>query len=142
LPTEAEWEYAARERGRKVRFGNGQDIARASEMNIDATSGKFAYAEQGESRGKAIPVGSFPPNSLGLHDMSGNAWEWCSDFMGRYPKEPQTNPYQQEGVQGPRRAARGGPWVGDASFARVATRLGWVSDDRCNNIGFRVARSK
>lgn len=43
---------------------------------------------------------------------------------------------------GPRRAARGGPWVGDASIARVSTRMGWVADGRCNNIGFRLARSK
>ena len=87
-------------------------------------------------------MGSFKPNSLGLHDMSGNVWEWCSDFVGRYPSEPQTNPYQTEGVMGPRRAARGGPWVGDASGARVSVRLGWTAKDRCNNIGFRLARTK
>jgi formylglycine-generating enzyme required for sulfatase activity len=142
LPTEAEWEYAARERGKKVRFGNGQDIARPAEMNFNAAEGEFKYAEKGKLRGKTVPVGSFKPNSLGLHDMSGNVWEWCSDIVGLYPDKPQTNPYQQKGVMGPRRAARGGPWAGDASFARVSARIGWVADDRCNNIGFRIARSK
>ena len=142
LPTEAEWEYAAREGGQKIRFGNGQDIARPTEMNFNAADAEFAFAEKGECRRKTAPVGSFTPNSLGLYDMSGNVWEWCSDFLGQYPGKPQTNPYQRKGMKGPRCAARGGPWVGDASFARVSTRMGWVADDRCNNIGFRIARSK
>jgi formylglycine-generating enzyme required for sulfatase activity len=142
LPTEAEWEYAARERGRKVRFGNGQDVARPAEMNFNAAEGEFAYAEKGELRAKTVPVGSFEPNSLGLYDMSGNVWEWCSDLVGRYTDSPQTDPYQQQGLMGPRRAARGGPWAGPASMARVSARLGWVAEDRCNNIGFRVARSR
>jgi len=68
--------------------------------------------------------------------------EWCSDFVGQYPKQAQKNPYQQEGMRGPRRVARGGAWAGDASIARVSARLGWVAEDRCNNIGFRLARSK
>ena len=142
LPTEAEWEYAARERGRKVRFGNGQDVARLAEMNFKASEGEFEYAEKGEVRGKTVPVGSYKPNSLGLYNMSGNVCEWCSDMLARYPKTPQTDPYQRRGMRGPRRAARGGPFAGDASFARVATRVGWVAEDRCNNTGFRVARSK
>ncbi|UCC30100.1 MAG: SUMF1/EgtB/PvdO family nonheme iron enzyme [Phycisphaerales bacterium] len=142
LPTEAEWEYAARERGKKVRFGNGRNTARSSEMNFNAAGGSFVYAEVGEYRGRTTPVGTFKPNNQGLHDMSGNVWEWCSDFLGKYKPGPQTNPYQTEGMMGPRRAARGGPWVGDASWARVATRIGWTSEDRCNNIGFRLARSK
>ena len=142
LPTEAEWEYAARERGRKIRFGNGQDISRSSEMNFNAAEDQSAFAEKGEFRKKTTPVGSFRPNSLGLYDMSGNVWEWCSDFLGRYAKQSQTNPYQQKGMMGPRRAARDGPWAGDASWARASARIGWVADDRCNMIGFRIARSK
>ena len=142
LPTEAEWEYAARERGRKVRFGNGQDVARPAEMNFNAAASEFKYAEKGKLRGRTVPVGTFKPNGLGLYDMSGNVWEWCSDIVGRYPNKPRSNPYQQKGLMGPRRAARGGPWVGDASIARVSTRMGWVACDRCNNIGFRLARSE
>jgi len=142
LATEAEWEFAARERGRKVRFGNGRNTARASEINFDARSDEYSYAEHGEYRGRTTPVGSFKPNSLGLHDMSGNVWEWCSDHVDRYPTDSETNPYQTRGDLDRRRAARGGPWVGDASVAQVTVRLGWVAEDRCNNIGFRVARSE
>jgi formylglycine-generating enzyme required for sulfatase activity len=142
LPTEAEWEFAARERGKKIRFGNGKNSARSSEMNFNAAGRQFPYSEKGELRGRTIPVGSFEPNGLGLHDMSGNVWEWCSDFVCEYTSEPQTDPYQVKGlIMGPRRTARGGPWVGDASFARVTARIGWVANDRCNNIGFRIARS-
>jgi formylglycine-generating enzyme required for sulfatase activity len=142
LPTEAEWEYAARERGKKIRFGNGRNTARSSEMNFNAAKGDFPYAVKGEYRMRTTPVGSFRPNSLGMHDMSGNVWEWCSDFLGQYGPQPQTNPYQQEGMMGPRRVARDGPWAGDASWARTSVRMGWVADDRCNMIGFRIARSK
>jgi formylglycine-generating enzyme required for sulfatase activity len=140
LPTEAEWEYAARERGKKVRFGNGQSVARASEMNFDAASGEGAHAEKGEFRKRTVPVASFKPNALGLYDMSGNVWEWCSDFLGAYADKPQTNPYQTEGTQ-ERRAARGGPWGGDASWQSVFVRIGWQAEERCNNIGFRIART-
>ena len=87
-------------------------------------------------------MGSFSPNDLGLYDMSGNLWEWCGDFVDRYPAEPTTNPYQVNGDIGQRRAARGGPWVGDARLARASARFGWVAEDRCNNVGFRVARSR
>lgn len=139
LPTEAEWEFAARERGKKIRFGNGQDLARSSEINFDASSGEYSFAEKGEYRGKTTPVGSFNPNELGLYDMSGNVWEWSSDFVDRYPSESTTNPYQVDGDIGQRRAARGGPWVGDARIARVSARFGWVAEDRCNNLGFRFA---
>ena len=62
---EAEWQFAARERGRKIRFGNGQDIARSSEMNFNAAEDQSAFAEKGEFRKKTTPVGSFRPNSLG-----------------------------------------------------------------------------
>jgi len=143
LPTEAEWEYAARERGKKVRFGNGRNVARSSEIVFNAAEGEFAYAEKGEFRGRTRPVGSFSPNSRGLHDMSGNVWEWCSDYLRAYTTEEQTNPY---GVKGEglsmRRAARGGRWAGGADELRASARFGWVPEDRCNNIGLRVARTR
>jgi formylglycine-generating enzyme required for sulfatase activity len=141
LPTEAEWEYAARGGGKTVRFGNGRNIARSSEINFDAATGVQAYSEKGPYRRRTVPVGSFKPNDLGLFDMAGNVWEWCSDFVGTYGNEEQVNPYNRSGAQS-RRAARGGRWGGSASELRVSARMGWVSNDRCNNIGFRVARSK
>ncbi|MFH1998023.1 MAG: SUMF1/EgtB/PvdO family nonheme iron enzyme [Planctomycetota bacterium] len=142
LPTEAEWEFAARERGKKIRFGNGKNVARSDEMNFDAAGKEEPYSEKGECRGKTVPVGSFKPNALGLYDMAGNLWEWCSDYLCAYKKESQKNPYQTEGLlAGSRRVARDGPWVGGSSLARAAARYGWVANDRCNNIGFRLARS-
>jgi formylglycine-generating enzyme required for sulfatase activity len=138
LPTEAEWEYAAREGGRRVRFGNGQDLARSSEIAFDAGAGDFAYLERGGGPGRTTPVGSYPPNRLGLFDMSGNAWEWVSDRYRPYGREAQTDPYVAVGDE---QILRGGRWGGAAFEARVFHRSPWVRNDRCNNSGFRVARS-
>jgi len=139
LPTEAEWEYAAREGGRRVRFGNGKDVARSSEINFRGDEGEYEYLELGEYAGRTKPVGSFPPNGLGLYDMSGNAWEWVSDGYTEYTGEPQVNPYV---TAGRRHALRGGRWGGDASEIRVFHRTPYLGSDRCNNSGFRIARSK
>ncbi len=141
LPTEAEWEYAARDRGRKVRFGNGRDVAKVSEINCSPVPSDAQHAKTGKSRGRTTVVASFPPSRLGLYDMAGNVWEWCSDFVGRYRAEKQRDPYQLEGVQS-RRAARGGRWGGGALELRASYRFGCLANDRCNNIGFRLARSK
>jgi formylglycine-generating enzyme required for sulfatase activity len=139
LPTEAEWEFAARERGRRVRFGNGQLVARSAEITFDAGVGDFPYLERGENPGRTAPVGSHPPNDLGLHDMSGNAWEWVHDPYAPYPDgAAETSPPVGNGD---RRILRGGRWGGDASEARVFHRSSWLRNDRCNNSGFRVARS-
>ena len=138
LPTEAEWEYAAREGGRKVRFGNGKNIVKSSEINFRGDDGQYEYLERGEYIGKTKPVGSYPPNSLGLYDMSGNAWEWVSDKYASYSSEFQVNPYM---TSGSKYILRGGRWGGDAFEARVFHRSSWPGNDRCNNSGFRLARS-
>jgi len=138
LPTEAEWEYAARERGRKLRFGNGRNVARAREINFDAGRGTNSYLERGEFRGRTVPIGSFEPNALGLFDMSGNVWEWCSDWFSPYAQSVTVNPHPAVGV---RRVARGGRWGGSAAEARSTARFAWRPNNRCNNIGFRLARS-
>jgi formylglycine-generating enzyme len=138
LPTEAEWEFAARERGKKVRFGNGKDVARASEINFDASSAKYAYAEKGVKRDRSTPVGSFAPNALGLYDMSGNAWEWCTDLLSEYPTTKRVNPYTPGDDP---RILRGGSMGGDARGARVASRACFGRADHCGNSGFRLART-
>jgi formylglycine-generating enzyme required for sulfatase activity len=141
LPTEAEWEYAARGGGKTVRYGNGRNIARSSEINFNPGVGDSAPSGDEQFRKGTVRVGSFRSNDLGLYDMAGNVWEWCSDFVGPYGTEAQVNPYCTSGPQA-RRAARGGRWGGGADELRVSTRMGWASHERCNNIGFRVARSK
>jgi formylglycine-generating enzyme required for sulfatase activity len=136
LPTEAEWEFAARERGRKVRFGNGQDVARTSEINFDASSDRYPYGEKGLDLQRSAPVGSFKPNSLGLYDMSGNAWEWCTDCAGDYPAEKRVNPC----IPGDEpRILRGGGIGGDAKSVRVFSRACFGRADHCGNSGFRIA---
>jgi len=138
LPTEAEWEYAAREGGRKVRFGNGKNVAKSSEINFRADAGEYEYLERGQYLKTTTPVGNFAPNSLGIFDMSGNAWEWVSDKFATYTNETRTNPYCFDDAG---HALRGGRWGGDAAEARVSCRSPWVRNDRCNNSGFRIARS-
>ena len=139
LPTEAEWEYAAREGGRKVRFGNGKNVARSSEINFRGDTGEYDYLERGKYLKGTSAAGSYPPNSLGLYDMSGNAWEWAGDRFVKYTNKARVNPYT---IEGRGHALRGGRWGGDASEARVFSRSPWTRNDRCNNSGFRVARSK
>jgi formylglycine-generating enzyme required for sulfatase activity len=138
LPTEAEWEYAARERGRDVRFGTGRNTARSAEMNFRGDEAKQPYVELGLYRKGTTPVGTFPANSIGLHDISGNAWEWVSDTYTAYDTVTASNPYK---VNGSERILRGGRWGGDAFEARVFHRSSWPRNDRCNNSGFRIARS-
>jgi len=142
LPTEAEWEFAARERGEKVRFGNGKNTASSEDINFDGGRGDFSYLIKSGFRKGTVPIGSFKPNSLGLYDMSGNGWEWCSDYYGSYPKENTLNPHVSErtGING--RVMRGGRWGGSAFDVRVFAREQYTSNNRCNNSGFRIARSK
>ena len=83
------------------------------------------------------PVGSFKPNALGLYDMSGNAWEWCTDSGGSdYPAAKQINPCAQGGKN---RIVRGGTWDTDAKACRASARIDWRPNEWCWASGFRVA---
>jgi len=140
LPTEAEWEYAARAGGKKVRFGNGRDIADPKEINFNASAGyKKPYSVVGEYRRKTLPVGSFAPNALGLYDMSGNVWEWCWDWYDSYSTSAQTNPKGPNTGSG--RVIRGGSWRGSPRYCRVAGRFGSSPGGRGYDIGFRLSRT-
>ncbi|MEO0340908.1 MAG: SUMF1/EgtB/PvdO family nonheme iron enzyme [Bacteroidota bacterium] len=142
LPTEAEWEYAARNRGKQVRFGNGKDIADANEMNFNAEDYKETYSRKGEYKGKTMPYGSYQVSPLGLYDMSGNVWEWCWDWYSsdyytnskntRYPKGPSS---------GSNRVRRGGSWDNTPRYCRAAIRSYDGPTIRYNTLGFRVALS-
>jgi formylglycine-generating enzyme required for sulfatase activity len=141
LPSEAEWEYAARGRGQKVRFGNGKDILQPSEANFDARKDyKQPYSEVGEYRGKTIPVKSFAANALGLYDMAGNVWEWCADdWHGDYKNAPADGRAWVDSPRGTDRVFRGGSWISYPLFARAASRNDYSPANENDNLGFRVA---
>ncbi len=142
LPTEAEWEYAARSGGKRVRFGNGKDVADPSEINFAGSAAyKTNYSRVGVFREKTIPVGSFRPNDLGLHDMTGNVWEWCWDWFGEnyYAKSEQDNPTGPS--LGYRRVLRGGSWGNPPDNVRVAYRNGRDPSTGDFDYGFRLARA-
>lgn len=136
LPTEAEWEYAARG-GPAVAALEKPSVAPgyAGSMN----SGEVAWYAPNASR-KTWPVGQKKANELGLHDMSGNVWEWCWDFYGTYPKaavsDPDT-PVQRTNA----RVIRGGAWFTPANLIRTTYRFWSAANLKVNTIGFRLARS-
>ena len=142
LPTEAEWEYAARAGGKKVRFGNGKDVADPKEINFDGSADyKKSYSLVGEYRGKTLPVGSLnSPNTLGIHGMSGNVWEWCWDWYDEnyYHTSPAEDPYGSN--TGEFRVLRGGCWVNVPDFCRASYRFNYFPGLCTNGIGFRLAR--
>jgi len=142
LPTEAEWEYAARGGGKAVLFGNGKNIVDPKAVNFNGSASyKKSYSIAGEERQKTVPVGSLnSPNALGLHDMSGNVREWCSDWYGDYPSGSQTNPTGPS--SGSYRVLRGGSWYYYPQSCRVAFRDYVSPGDRYDDLGFRLARTK
>jgi formylglycine-generating enzyme required for sulfatase activity len=132
LPTEAEWEYAAR-------GGNlSKDFKYAGSNNLD----EVAWYEANSSE-KTHPVGQKCPNELGLYDMSGNVWEWCQDWYqdlyDSYSASAQTNPTGPN--TGSYRVIRGGSWYDGPKSARVAYRSGYRPSVRRRDIGFRLART-
>jgi formylglycine-generating enzyme required for sulfatase activity len=127
LPTEAEWEYAARG------GSSGRGYKYSGSNNLD----EVAWHE-GNSGSKTHPVGQKKANELGLYDMSGNVYEWCADWYGDYSSGPQTNPKGPS--SGDNRVLRGGSWHHDGWFCRVSNRIGYIPWYRTIHDGFRVAR--
>ncbi|MFC1890121.1 SUMF1/EgtB/PvdO family nonheme iron enzyme [Thermodesulfobacteriota bacterium] len=127
LPTEAEWEYAARSGGRKEKYSGGSNLDSVAWYNDN--SGK-----------KTHPVGEKAPNGLGLYDLTGNVWEWCGDRYdkGYYSKSSGNNPTGPS--SGSRRVLRGGSWDDLARYLRVSYRYRSVPVFRNYNIGFRCAQ--
>ncbi len=130
LPTEAEWEYAARggQEGKKNNF----TYAGSNEVDEVAWTGNNA-------RSRTQPVMQKKPNELGLYDMSGNVWEWCWDWFGDYPSSAQANPHGPE--SGSYRVLRGGSWYSVPADARCAFRSYSYPDRRNIFNGFRLARA-
>ena len=146
LPTEAEWEYAARG-GQNNVYTRTHTSKTAS---TTATGTYYCYSGSnnignvawyvGNSSSKTHEVGTKAPNELGIYDMSGNVYEWCSDWYGSYSSSSQTNPTGP--TTGSYRVSRGGRWSSSARYCRVSSRYDNTPDYRDNTLGLRLVCSR
>ena len=136
LPTEAQWEYACRAGGQRRQYGtaSGKLDLHSANYGTEQCCGRDArdgYLE-------AARVGSYPPNGLGLHDMTGNLWEWVQDTYDEqaYVKSPVTDPVQQS--KSPVRVTRGGSYMSSPGMSRCTDRKSIDPDTRDFDLGFRL----
>lgn len=130
LPTEAEWEFAARggNKSKKYQFSGSDTL-------------DFVGWNMLNSKEDMQPVGQKRPNELGLYDMSGNVWEWCNDWYSNvyYASSPQVNPTGP--TEGQTRSVRGGSWANYPYNSRVALRSDCKPENHIDDVGFRVVIS-
>lgn len=129
LPTEAEWEFAAR----------GGNNSRGYKYSGSNTLSNVAWYMD-NSASTTHDVGIKSANELGIYDMSGNVWEWCSDWYGNYSSSSQTNP--TGAYSGSNRVYRGGSWYYFARCCRSSSRYYWTPDVRYYYLGLRLALSE
>ena len=145
LPSEAEWEYAARGGTTTARYwGTLSQCDRANGYDMmGAVAHEFAWssASCSDSYPSSAPVGSYPANPFGIHDMLGNVWEWTQDcWNNSHANAPQTTVPREDGVCAAR-VLRGGSWYNDAASLRAAHRTASAISYMSTNLGFRVVRT-
>jgi formylglycine-generating enzyme required for sulfatase activity len=128
LPSEAEWEYACRSGGRTETYCGGEDLD------------PYAWYS-GNSMASTHPVGRKQANGLGLHDMSGNLWEWVQDCYRLSYQGAPSDGSAWEASECFSRVLRGGAWLYDPNYARAAYRHRTMQDGTNTDIGFRLART-
>ncbi len=138
LPSESEWEYAARA-GTTTPFSFGAAIS-SQQANYDGSTG-YEGGPAGPNRQRTVAVASFAPNAFGLYDMHGNAWEWVEDcwsdeYTAAHPADGK--PFLGANCAG--RVMRGGSWEDYAGDVRAAARIGNGREEQTWSDGFRIAR--
>ena len=137
LPTEAEWEYAARggNKSRNYSFSGSNAASSVAIYDVDSFNKGRRDPDYGSHR-----VKSKKSNEIGLFDMSGNVWEWCSDWYDNYPTFSQTNPTGAS--RGISKVIRGGSWMYDKWYSRVSYRYKYLPFVKKSDCGLRIALSK
>lgn len=134
LPTEAEWEYAARSRGKDEKWA-GTNM----EMSLSLFANSSSHPKKIDAYEFTAPVGSFLPNSLGIFDMSGNVSEWCWDWEAKYSYNNKKNP--KGPYSGTQRITRGGSHANGPSLLRCSVRRSAYPESSRFSVGFRLAKS-